>query len=130
MLSVHVNVSLICTVLNEGQSIKNLLDSLAAQTHLPDEVVFVDGGSTDDTVATLKQVADDEKLPIRVIVEPGANISRGRNIAIKAAAGPIIASTDAGVRLDKHWLEELVKPFQTDAPPSVVAGFFVLITNR
>ena len=120
-----VNVSVICTVLNEGQSIQNLLNSLVAQTRPPDEVVFVDGGSTDDTVATLKQVADAGKLPIQVIIEPGANISRGRNIAIKAAAGPVIASTDAGVHLDNHWLEELLKPFQVDEPPSVVAGFFV-----
>jgi len=120
-----VNVSVICTVLNEGQSIQNLLDSLVAQTRLPDEVVFVDGGSTDDTVATLKQYVDIARFPVRIIVEPGANISRGRNIAIQVAAGPIIASTDAGVRLDNHWLEELVKPFQTDGPPSVVAGFFV-----
>lgn len=120
-----MNVSVICTVLNEGQSIQNLLDSLVAQTRPPDEVVFVDGGSTDDTVTTLQQVAAAGKLPIRVIVEPGANISRGRNIAIRAAAGPIIASTDAGVRLDNHWLEELVKPFQTDKSLSVVSGFFV-----
>jgi len=120
-----VNVSVICTVLNEGQSIQNLLNSLVAQTRPPDEVVFVDGGSTDDTVATLKRVADTGNFPIQVIIEPGANISRGRNIAIKAAAGPVIASTDAGVRLDNHWLEELVKPFQTDEPPAVVAGFFV-----
>lgn len=120
-----VNISVICTVLNEGQSIQNLLNSLVAQTRPPDEVVFVDGGSTDDTVATLQRVADTGELPIKVIVEPGANISRGRNIAIRAATGPIIASTDAGVRLDTHWLEELMNPFQMDEPPSVVAGFFV-----
>jgi glycosyltransferase involved in cell wall biosynthesis len=115
-------VSVICTVLNEGQAIKRLLNSLVAQTRLPDEIVFVDGGSTDDTVETLKNFT---RLPIKVMVEAGANISRGRNIAIEAAAGPIIASTDAGVRLDPHWLEELLKPFEADHAPAVVAGFFV-----
>jgi glycosyltransferase involved in cell wall biosynthesis len=119
-----VNVSVICTVLNEGQSIQNLLNSLMAQTYAPDEVIFVDGGSTDETLVTLRRYADEGRLPLRIIVEPGANISRGRNVAIQAAAGPVIASTDAGVRLHEHWLEELVKPFQTDEPPAVVAGFF------
>lgn len=119
------NVSLICTVLNEGASIKRLLDSLAAQTRLPDEIVFVDGGSTDNTVAIIKDYAHTHGLPIEVIVAPGANISRGRNIAIEAAAGPIIASTDAGVRLDTHWLERLAAPFQRRGAPSVVGGFFV-----
>ncbi|NJN93836.1 MAG: glycosyltransferase [Anaerolineales bacterium] len=64
-------------------------------------------------------------MPLRVMVEPGANISRGRNLAIEAAAGPIIASTDAGVRLAPCWLEELLKPFQADPHRAVVAGFFV-----
>lgn len=120
-----MNVSVICTVLNEGQSIQKLLDSLAQQTHPPDEIIVVDGGSSDNTVAVLETYAARKKLPLRVVVEAGANISRGRNIAIKAAAGPIIASTDAGVRLDPHWLEELLKPFRQPPLPAVVSGFFV-----
>ena len=117
-------VSVICTVLNEGQSIKRLLNSLVAQTRPPDEIVFVDGGSTDDTVAILEEFGADFQLPMRVIVSPGANISQGRNTAIQAATGEIIASTDAGVRLDPRWLEELLAPFKEVGTPQVVAGFF------
>jgi len=120
-----VKVSVICTLLNEGPAIQKLLDSLAQQTHAPDEIIFVDGGSSDQTVAILQAYAATQQLPLRVIVEPGANISRGRNRAIETAAGPIIASTDAGVRLDRRWLEELLKPFQAQPPAPVVAGFFV-----
>jgi glycosyltransferase involved in cell wall biosynthesis len=118
------NVTLICTVLNESSSIQNLLDSIIRQTRLPDEIIFVDGGSTDQTVSILRDFASEHRLPLQVITESGANISRGRNMAIAAAAGPIIASTDAGVRLDKHWLEELLKPFQSESPAAVVSGFF------
>jgi glycosyltransferase involved in cell wall biosynthesis len=120
-----MKVSVICTVLNEGQAIQKLLDSLVEQTRPPDEMIFVDGGSTDGTVAILEEYAATRQLPLRVMVEPGANISRGRNIAIETAAGPIIASTDAGVRLDPSWLEELLKPYQATPPPAVVSGFFV-----
>lgn len=118
-------VSLICTVLNEGDSIHKLLDSLAAQTLSPHEIIFVDGGSTDDTVAVLEDFAARQSTPVRVIVAPGANISRGRNIAIEAAAGPIIASTDAGVRLHPRWLAELVKPLRDNKAVQGVAGFFL-----
>ncbi len=45
-----MKVSVIATVLNEGQAIERLLESLAAQTRPPDEVVIADGGSTDETV--------------------------------------------------------------------------------
>jgi glycosyltransferase involved in cell wall biosynthesis len=49
-----MRVSVVATVLNEAQSLSRLLDSLAAQTRLPDEVVFCDGGSTDGTLPLLK----------------------------------------------------------------------------
>ena len=118
-----MRVSVIATVLNEGQSIRRLLDSLLAQTRLPDEVVIVDGGSTDDTVPIIESYAD--RLPLRILVEPGCNISRGRNRAIEAATGEVIASTDAGVRLVPEWLDELTRPFSSDPAPAVVSGFFL-----
>jgi glycosyltransferase involved in cell wall biosynthesis len=114
-------------VLNEGQSIRRLLDSLAAQTRSPDEVVIVDGGSTDDTVAILEECATESRLPLRVLSRPGANISQGRNAAVAAAAGEVIASTDAGVRLSLDWLAALLEPFERpDAGRvAVVSGFFL-----
>lgn len=103
-------VSVIATVLNEEKSVAGLLDSLLAQTWPPDEVVIVDGGSQDGTLAVLESYRD--RLPLRVLVRPGCNISEGRNAAIAAARGDIIASTDSGVRLEPGWLEELVAPLQ------------------
>jgi glycosyltransferase involved in cell wall biosynthesis len=120
-----MKVSVIVTVLNEGLAICRLLDSLAAQSRQPDEVVIVDGGSTDDTLSILHKYAGQGHLPLRILVEPGANISRGRNVAVAAASGDVIASTDAGVSLAAEWLAELVAPFKSQNPPQVVAGFFV-----
>lgn len=115
-------ITLIATVLNEGDSLRRLLDSLAAQTRPPDEVIFVDGGSRDNTVAVLREY--DERLPLRVLIEPGANISAGRNRAIAAARGEIIAVTDAGVVLAPDWLEHITQPLLDDPALEVVSGFF------
>ncbi len=119
-----MKVSLILTVLNEGESIRGVLDSLAAQTRPPDEVVIADGGSRDDTVAILQSYAAAGRLPLRVIETPGANISQGRNAAIRLTTGEIIAATDAGVRCAPDWLEKLTAPFDRPGQASVVAGFF------
>ncbi len=118
-------VSLVVTVRDEAASIDALLASVAAQTLPPDEVVIVDGGSTDDTLARLDPWRD--RLPLTVLSRPGANISRGRNAAIAAASGAVVAVTDAGVRLAPGWLAALVAPLR--APwgadgPDVVGGFF------
>lgn len=107
-----MKTSVIVTVKNEGESVHRLLDSLAAQTRPPDEVVICDGGSTDGTLAALSADAERARLALKVIVRPGANISQGRNAAIAEATGQVIASTDAGVVLATDWLQELVAPFE------------------
>jgi glycosyltransferase involved in cell wall biosynthesis len=115
-----MHVSFILTVLNEAESLPQLLDSLAVQTRVPDDVIICDGGSTDGTLHLLEE---EDRFPLRVIQRPGANISQGRNAAIDAANGGVVAVTDAGVRLSPRWLEEIVAPFE-DADVHTVAGAF------
>src|SRR5262249_26152950 len=114
-------VALVVTVLNERDSIDSLLASIDAQTRPPDEVIAVDGGSRDGTVARLESWRT--RLPLRLLVEPGASIAQGRNVGIAASTCPLIAVTDAGVRLEPCWLERLLDRLTADA--DVVAGFFV-----
>jgi glycosyltransferase involved in cell wall biosynthesis len=122
-----VNVSVIVTVLNEQEAIERLLESLATQTRPPDEVVLADGGSTDGTLDLLAGWAASERLPLHILHQPGANISEGRNAAIAAATGDVIASTDAGVHLEEDWLEKIVAPFERDTGRTIpaVSGWFV-----
>ena len=116
-------ISLIATVLNEGDSIHLLFNSIQAQTRCPDEIVIVDGGSSDNTRAIIEGYR--ERLPVQLLLEPGCNISQGRNRAIEAAAGDIIAVTDAGVRLGETWLEALTDPLLLNPRLNGVAGFFL-----
>lgn len=115
-------ISLIATVLNEGDSIHLLFKSIEAQTRQPDEIVIVDGGSADNTREIIANYRD--RLPVRLLVEPGSNISQGRNRAIEAANGDIIAVTDAGVRLSATWLEAITAPLLLNPGLNGVAGFF------
>jgi glycosyltransferase involved in cell wall biosynthesis len=116
-------VAICLTVLNEADNLAALFGSIVGQTRLPDEIIIVDGGSSDGT-AELVWEWEARGLPVSLLVQPGANISQGRNLAIAHAESPIIAVTDAGVRLDRGWLAALTEPFRTPASPDVVAGFF------
>jgi glycosyltransferase involved in cell wall biosynthesis len=122
-----MKVSVIATILNEAQALDRLLTSLAGQTRPPDEVVITDGGSTDGSLETLEDWSQEGWLSLRMLHRPGANISAGRNAAIAAATGEIIAVTDAGVRLEPDWLEALVAPFEREEEGfiAVVSGWFV-----
>jgi glycosyltransferase involved in cell wall biosynthesis len=112
-----VKVSLVTTVLNAGDRIEAFLTSVAWQTRPPDEVVVVDGGSTDRTLDVLRDAEG-----ITLLQEPGANIARGRNTAIAAATHDVIAVSDADCVLESDWLEKLLQPLEAGA--DVAMGFY------
>ena len=114
-------VSVICTVRNEAASLPALLRSLAAQSRKPDEVVLCDAGSTDPTARIARSFS--KKLRLRFLVSKNANIAKGRNTAIRAAKGPLIASIDGGCIADRHWLRNLLA-VRARTRADVVAGTF------
>ncbi len=116
-------VSLVMTVLNEAAGVAGVLGTLAAQTRRPDEVIVVDGGSTDGTIELISRAAE-RNSTIRLIKAPGVNIARGRNIGITAAGGDVIVLTDAGCRLEPRWVQRIVAPFEGDPTADFVAGVY------
>ncbi len=119
----QVRVSLISTLRNEAKTVKAWLESILLQSRLPDEIVITDGGSTDGTQAIIREMIGSFPIPIKFSEAPAANISRGRNLAIQQAAGPLIACSDCGSVLDKDWLKTLLVPFETDPTIEASMGY-------
>ena len=117
-----VRISLISTLLNEAEDLDAMLAAIDGQTRPPDEVVIVDGGSTDGSVERLQAWAAG-RANTHVERIAGANISAGRNAAIRIAVGPVIAVTDAGCIMEPGWLEALERGF-AESDADVVMGFY------
>ena len=115
------SVSLVIPVKDEEATVDALLASIGAQTQPVDEVVFVDSGSSDGTVALLRK-ASLGNTPIRVIESGAGTPGKGRNIGIAAATNEWVALTDAGIRLERSWVEELVKVVLRNPDVDVVYG--------
>ena len=113
-------IGLIVTVLNEESTIQDLLESIEKQTRLPDEVVIVDGGSTDFTQKILARW--NPPCPYRWLVKKG-NRSVGRNEAVVQLKSELIAITDAGCILESDWLEKISTPLLNNTA-DVVAGYY------
>ncbi len=112
-----MKVTLISTVKDSASAVAPFLASLEAQSRAPDEFIVVDGGSNDGTA---DRFASHDAVTL--IVEPGANIARGRNVALAAATHEVIAVTDADCELTPTWLEEIVRPIEAGA--DVAMGFY------
>src|SRR5688572_4430487 len=123
-----MKVSVIVPVRDEEDSIRELLDSLLAQTHALDEIVITDGGSVDAT----PQIIEDYKLkgaPVKLIRAAAALPGRGRNLAAAEAKSEWLAFTDGGIRLPKDWLEALLAKAQEDKSTDIVYGAMEPVTD-
>lgn len=84
----------LCTY-NGARFLREQLASYVAQERLPDELVACDDGSTDDTLAILKQFA--ESAPFAVRIEPNPEklgVARNFSRAIGLCSGGVIALSD------------------------------------
>lgn len=116
-------VSLIMPVLNEQDSVEYTLDAVFASTRLPDEIIVADAFSTDQTKAKILQYNRFD-VPIIFVNNPGIFAGSGRNEAVKVCTGDIVLLLDFGNIVDKHWVKEMVTPFEEDATVDSVAGVF------
>jgi glycosyltransferase involved in cell wall biosynthesis len=121
-------VSIILTELNEAGEIAAVVASLLAQNPPAAEVVIVDGGSTDGTWEWL--AAESARNPRLVAIRdetcslkfsPGP-VSRGRNVAIRAAKSSIVACADAGCTYAPGWLRNLTAPLIAGAAEYSLGG--------
>lgn len=113
--------SVIATVRNERMTIRRFVDSLLTQDRAPDEIIIVDGNSTDGTRQILEEYASRGDLRL---ISKDCNIAEGRNLGIAASSHELIAVTDAGCVVQKDWLKHIAECFCTATLPDVVAGNF------
>lgn len=120
-------ISFITTVFNEEKNVENFINSVLNQSKKPNEIVIVDGGSTDKTIEIMKKMEAKSNVPIKIIVKKKANIALGRNIAIKNSKYDLIFVSDAGCVLNKDWIKETLKFFPKS---DVVAGNYKAIVKN
>ena len=111
MAAARPTVSVVIPNWNGARLLPACLDALAAQTHVPLEVILVDGASTDDSVALVRA-----RYPwVRLLELPrNRGFAGNANAGIRAARGAIIALLNNDAEAEPGWLAALVTGF--DAP--------------
>jgi glycosyltransferase involved in cell wall biosynthesis len=90
------SISVIITTYNRKDLVGRAIESVLAQTRLPDEIILVDDGSSDDTSQFIKV-----KYPqIKYIWQENQGISNARNTGISLAGSNWIAFLDS----DDEWM--------------------------
>ena len=103
-------VSVVIPTRNRAEWIARTLDSVLAQSHRPLQIVVVDNGSTDQTLARVARWA--QQLPpdveCLVLSEPQPGASRARNRGWQAARGEWIAHFDDDDEMSPDFIERML----------------------
>lgn len=99
-----MKISVVVCIKNEEKRIEACLQSIAANT--PDEIIVVDGNSSDRSVEICKKYTD------RIISAEHSNLTRDRQMGIDAARNEIIAMIDADHRLKPGDLAKLYEEME------------------
>jgi glycosyltransferase involved in cell wall biosynthesis len=101
-------------VYNEGQRIAACLESIAAQTVRPFEVIVVDNNSTDNTREVVARYPF-----VKLITAKRQGVIHARNRGFNAARGDVIGRIDADTHLPPHWVATLQQIFLDDSLDAV-----------
>lgn len=106
-----MRVSIVIRTYNEAEHVERLMIGIGAQTLSPHEVIVVDSGSTDETVAIARG------FEARVVEIDRSEFTFGRSLnrGCAAATGEICVFASAHVYpVATTWLEKLVEPLADD----------------
>ncbi|MBE9203868.1 glycosyltransferase [Synechocystis salina LEGE 06099] len=117
-------VSIVVPSYNQGEFIKETIDSILIQDYAPIEIIVIDGASTDNTVEILKSYGDTPDLIWRS--EPDKGVVDAVNKGFALAQGEIIGIQSSDDFYLPHAVKTMVKALQTN--PDVGLTFADIVT--
>lgn len=103
-------VSIVVPVYNTEAYLSACVESLVGQTYRDLELLFVDDGSTDGSLAILEAYAKQDAR-IRVIRQKNSGVSAARNAGVDAATGSFIGFADSDDTVEPDFCETLLSAF-------------------
>ncbi|WP_220755680.1 glycosyltransferase family 2 protein, partial [Shewanella sp. KT0246] len=100
-----MKISIIIPMYNASEYLLECINSVKAQTEQDFELIIVDDGSTDDSVAIVNEHCTD--LQLKLFQQENAGASAARNVGMKQASGEYICFVDSDDILTPNALKSL-----------------------
>jgi len=115
-------VSVLMPAFNVEPYLAESVESVLAQTYRDVELVIVDDGSTDGTLAVARRLRAAHPERIVVVSQANRGLAGARNTAIAASRGRVLALLDSDDVWMPTFLEEQMRILETDPAIAIVTG--------
>tara|TARA_B100002049_G_scaffold168616_1_gene126954 strand:- start:12309 stop:13145 length:837 start_codon:yes stop_codon:yes gene_type:complete len=125
-----MNITGIIPVYNGIDTTQRAIQSLISQTHVLNEIIVVDDGSTDGTADLLKRL--ESQIPsLRVIYQKNKGVASARNCAIRESKSEYILTLDADDYYEPSFAAKALKLFENDEKlGAVMCGYTRVVNER
>lgn len=122
-------VSIIVPVYNAQDTLHACVKSICAQSYRNIEIILVNDGSTDDSLAICHALAAGDER-IKIVDKPNSGVSASRNVGIECARGRYLQFVDSDDYLAPDAARLMVERAEATGCDLVIAEFFRLVGKR
>lgn len=119
-------ISIITPTLNSSKYLRKTIDSVKNQSYQNFEHIFIDGGSTDNTISIIKQYSEKS----RIISEPDKGISDAFNKGIRLAKGAIVGIINSDDYYAENIFQDIINAYLNSDKFSILHGSMCLIAIK
>lgn len=106
-----MKTTVIISIFNKTNYVRNCLLSLASQSVLPDEIVLADDGSSEDIASGIKDLLSLFTIPITHVCQKdeGFRLAKSRNNAARVAQGDYLVFFDQDIIFTRDYLKQILE---------------------
>ena len=116
-------ISIIVPVYNAEKTLEKCVDSLLNQNHRELEIILVNDGSKDNSLAMCRAFAEKDER-IRVIRKTNGGAASARNVGINEATGEYLCFVDGDDKVEKNYVSHLWKTLTQANADIAVCGLY------
>jgi GT2 family glycosyltransferase len=122
-------ISIIMVNYNGKADLEKCFPTLFATAYSDFEVILIDNGSTDQSIAYLKKWANDHRNLTVVEAKKNLGFAPANNIGLEYAKGAIIVLLNCDTIVTTDWLQNLVQPLVDDPSVGIVQSKLLTLSN-
>jgi glycosyltransferase involved in cell wall biosynthesis len=121
-------ISIIVPIYNSEKTLERCVESILCQTYPYLEIILVDDGSEDGSIAICEDFCKKDAR-IKVVHQTNGGVSSARNNGLRHASGKYVQFVDSDDKIAPHMCEKLVERQKATEADLIICGYLLVKDN-